>query len=179
MVDSVKPPIISAPSLLSAKRRRREAVATGIMWTVYSFLWTPLLTLMAWWAGSDLAYEAIVKTGGIPALLVELKWFALWAFLIFVSVTTWSYSNRVRFRGKESRQYAPAMSDAQMMRRFGVTRMQLDTARGQKIVSIDFDDDGVIQSLRPGSGYSGTTREMPAIMTGTGSWNRSDLVEPE
>lgn len=179
MVDSVKPPIISAPSLLSAKRRRREALATGLMWTVYSFLWTPLLTLMAWWAGSDLAYEAIVKTGGIPALLVELKWFALWALLIFVSVTSWSFSNRRRFRGKESRQYSPAMSDAQMMRRFNVTHRQLRTARGQQIVSINFDDAGVIQSLRGGPGCSVTTQEMPATMTGTGSWNRSDLVEPE
>ena len=38
---------INVPELLSRRRRLSDAFVTGLMWLVYTYLWAPLVSLIA------------------------------------------------------------------------------------------------------------------------------------
>ena len=38
---------INVPEMLSPRRRLSDAFVTGLMWLVYSYLWAPLISLVA------------------------------------------------------------------------------------------------------------------------------------
>ncbi|MCJ7557173.1 MAG: poly-beta-1,6-N-acetyl-D-glucosamine biosynthesis protein PgaD [Gammaproteobacteria bacterium] len=151
MVDSYQPPIISAPHLLSRRRQLRERVITALMWTLYAYLWTPLLSLLAWWTGLDIAYETMVENGGWEGLLGVARWYGISIGLIFVTIAVWSYSNRRRFRNKEKRQFIQPVSDQDLMLRFSVGSAQLELMRGAGIMVIDLDEGGNIVTVNAAS----------------------------
>ena len=39
---------IDVPELLTSRRRVADTLATGLMWILYSYLWAPLISLLAW-----------------------------------------------------------------------------------------------------------------------------------
>jgi biofilm PGA synthesis protein PgaD len=162
MVDSSLPPIIDAPHLLSKQRRRREAIFTGIMWTAYAYLWTPLLSLLAWWTGLDIAYEAMVEQGGWQGLLSVMRWYLIGITLIFVVVATWSASNRRRFRNQERRQFTPPVSDHELMLKFAVGSAQLDGMRQWSVMTVDLDQSGNILDVNASSGKEAKKSEKSA-----------------
>jgi len=151
MVDSYQPPIISAPHLLSGRRQLRERAITALMWTLYAYLWTPLLSLLAWWTGLDIAYETMVENGGWEGLLGVARWYGISIGLIFVTIAVWSYSNRRRFRNKEKRQFIPPVSDQALMLRFSVGSAQLEVMREAGIIVIDLDEGGNILAVTAAS----------------------------
>ena len=167
MVDSFQPPIISAPHLLSKGRQVRERAVTALMWTLYAYLWTPLLSLLAWWTGLDIAYETMVESGGWEGLLSVARWYGISIGLIFVTIAAWSSSNRRRFRNKEKRQFIPPVSDQDLMLRFSVNSAQLEVMRGAGIMTIDLDEGGNILAVTASSMPRVTTTETsaPALET--------------
>ena len=49
---------INAPELLSRRRRMGDAFITGLMWIIYSYLWAPLVSLIAWLLGFEFAMKS-------------------------------------------------------------------------------------------------------------------------
>lgn len=162
MVDSYQPPIINAPHLLSRRRQLRERAITGLMWTLYAYLWTPLLSLMAWWTGLDIAYETMVENGGWEGLLSVARWYGIAIALIFVIIAVWSYSNRRRFRNNEKRRFIPPVSDQDLMLHFAVAPEQLEVMREGGIMAIDLDEGGNILAVNASSMPRAKTTETSA-----------------
>ena len=171
MVNSSQPPIIDVPHLLSRSRRRKEAAFTALMWSLYAYLWTPLISLLAWWAGLDIAYESMIEDGGFQGLLVVLRWYIVSITLIFIIIAAWSSSNRRRFRNNERRHSIPPVSDQELMFDFGVASGQLEMMRSSSVMSINLDETGNINLITAASTSVAKKTEMPQSLPGTGSAN--------
>lgn len=171
MVQSSTPPIIDVPHLLSQSRRRNEAAFTAIMWSLYAYLWTPLISLLAWWAGLDIAYASMIEDGGLQGLLFVLRWYIVSITLIFIIIAAWSSNNRRRFRNKERRSFVPPVSDQELMFHFGVESGQLEMMRTASVMSINLDETGNISSISAASTSEARKTEKLQSAQETGSAN--------
>jgi biofilm PGA synthesis protein PgaD len=133
---------IQAPELLTARERARDTVVTAAMWGLYLYLWVPLISLFAWVLGFELAYDIMMRAGGARDLGAILVVYAVIIGVIFIVVTAWSLTNRVRYRRQNRRQLGRSVSDAAIAGFFGVDPATLPTLRQARRVRLDFDSAG-------------------------------------
>ncbi len=140
---------IEAPELLSKRRRLTDALITGLMWALYSYLWAPLVSLVAWLLGAEFAYDVMVRAGGIHALK-DVMWFYLVMLLcIFVVVTAWSLVNRLRFAGKDRRKARRVVTSAELAAYYSLDTEQWANLREARVVRMSVDEAGVIENIVP------------------------------
>lgn len=135
---------IDAPELLTGSQRARDTLMTAAMWLVYLYLWVPLLSLVAWLLGLELAYDVMIRSGGARDLGSVLIVYLVIIVVIFCGVTTWSLTNRYRFGHLHRRKAQRQVSDAEMSQYFGVAAGMLDTLRSARRVRVDVDEQGGI-----------------------------------
>jgi len=138
---------INVPELLSRRRRLSDAFVTGLMWIVYTYLWAPLVSLVAWVLGFEFAYDVMIRSGGLQGLKNVLAWYGLMLACIIVVVTGWSLLNRLRFSGRERRKEATIIDDRALARTFGVDLSALQELRNGRIARLSIDADGRIQDI--------------------------------
>jgi biofilm PGA synthesis protein PgaD len=147
---------INAPELLSRRRRMGDAFITGLMWIIYSYLWAPLVSLIAWLLGFEFAYEVMVRAGGAQTLKSILLWYAAMVGAIVVVVTGWSFVNRLRFANRERRSAGEMVSDQELASTFGIEMDSLENLRESQVVQLSLDDMGNICAI---DGSPSTQRE--------------------
>lgn len=139
--------IIERPDLQSWPLVLGSRLITAAMWGLYVYLWLPLLTLVAWVLGLDIAYTQMVTLGGFQTAL------DLW--LLFTSVIVimggallgWARVNFYRFRGADRRQ-APALTDEiRMAIDFGLAPDQRSPLHYCRRARLDHDPDGSLRSV--------------------------------
>ena len=94
---------------------------TLAFWGFYFYLWAPLVTLLSWLIGGQLAWQQLYERQNQldPYVLVALPLMLLCASVLLIG---WAEYNRVRFQGRENRR-APALVErsevaaASLMRR--------------------------------------------------------------
>lgn len=138
---------IDAPHLLSQRRRLGDTIATGLMWILYSYLWLPLVSLLAWLLGFEFAYDVMVRAGGVDALKAVLWWYGIVLASIFVAVAVWSVVNRRRFANHDRRQNGQRVSDIEMTEYFALQHEELQTMRSARVISLSFDATGSIEQV--------------------------------
>ena len=138
---------IDAPHLLSERRRFGDAIATGLMWILYSYLWAPLISLVAWLLGFEFAYDVMVRAGGVEALKDALWWYGIVLASIFVVVAVWSAINRRRFAERNRRQSGQYVSDIEISEYFALQQGALQKIRSSRIMSLSFDAEGCIEQV--------------------------------
>lgn len=138
---------INAPELLSRRRRMGDAFVTGLMWIIYSYLWAPLVSLIAWLLGFEFAYDVMVRAGGAQALKSILVWYAATLVGIIVVVTGWSLVNRLRFSDRDRRHAGEVVCDAELASRFGIEIESLQDLRESDVVRLSLDDEGNIRAI--------------------------------
>ena len=138
---------INVPELLSRRRRLSDAFVTGLMWVVYTYLWAPLVSLIAWLLGFEFAYDVMIRSGGIHGLMRVLFWYGLMLGCIIIVVTGWSLLNRLRFSGRERREGAATVDDHELAGTFGVELSALRELRNARVSSLSLDADGNIQRI--------------------------------
>jgi len=138
---------IHAPQLLSHRRRFGDAIVTGLMWILYSYLWAPLISLLAWLLGFEFAYDVMVRAGGVEALKEVLWWYGIVLASIFVAVAVWSAINRRRFADHDRRQSGQDVSDTELSEYFALQHEELQTMRSARIMSLSFDASGNIEQV--------------------------------
>ena len=139
---SATTPHIDSPELLRPWQKARDTFMTALMWGVYAYLWAPFVSLLAWLAGAEAAYEVMVRSGGASDLIELGGWYAFIVAVILGVVTAWSYFNRARFRGRERRGSVRRPIDAEVAEYFGVTPAELERLRRERIVTIGIDPAG-------------------------------------
>jgi biofilm PGA synthesis protein PgaD len=141
---------INVPELLSPRRRLSDAFVTGLMWLVYSYLWAPLISLVAWILGFEFAYDVMIRSGGIQGLKNVLSWYGLMLCCIIIVVTCWSLVNRLRYSGRERRKAAAIVDDHALAETFGVELSELRKLRHAQVACLSLDVDGGIQQIQSG-----------------------------
>lgn len=135
-------PHIDSPELLTRLERVRDTFATALMWAIYVYLWLPLVSLVAWLAGFELAYDVMVREGGAGALGGILVGYGIVFVTIALVVTGWSFWNRMRFGKRQRRGFIAATPDAEIAHWFGVDLETLARFRTLETLTVDVDTDG-------------------------------------
>ena len=143
---------IDAPQLVSHRRRITDAVATAVMWVLYSYLWAPFISLVAWLLGFEFAYDVMVRSGGAKGLMSILTWYGLVLVCIIIVVTAWSAVNRYRFAEHDRRQAGATTTDDEIVEFFGLDPADLPRIRDSRVARVCIDAAGNVEhviSLEP------------------------------
>ena len=138
---------INHPELMTWRQRYGGAFATGVMWAIYTYLWAPLLSLIAWLLGFEFAYGVMIRSGGLEALKNVLWWYGLMVAGIIIVVTGWSLINRLRFAKKERRHSAKIVGDREIAEFFQLRASELEALRSGRVISLSHDESGNVDSI--------------------------------
>jgi biofilm PGA synthesis protein PgaD len=138
---------IDAPYMLSRRRRLGDAVVTGLMWILYSYLWAPLISLIAWLLGFEFAYDVMVRAGGIHTLKEVLWWYGIVVACIFLVVAAWSITNRRRFGGHDRRQSGTLVSDDELKEFFELDDETLRRMQSARNIGVLLSEDGRVEQV--------------------------------
>jgi biofilm PGA synthesis protein PgaD len=116
------------------------------MWLVYSYLWAPLISLVAWLLGFEFAYDVMVRAGGFETLKEVIWFYLIVVAIIFVVVAGWSTINRRRFARHDRRQTIDSVPDTEIAAYFGIRGEQLTLLRESRISQIGVNEEGQIVS---------------------------------
>ena len=118
-----------------------------MMWILYSYLWAPFISLVAWLLGIEFAYDVMVRAGGANGLLKILMYYGIVLTCIVVIVTSWSWINRYRFSGHDRRQSGPDTTDHQIAEYFDLDAEGLQKIRGSLIAKVTVSSSGGIEHI--------------------------------
>jgi len=138
---------VNVPHLLSRRHRLTDAMATGLMWAFYSYLWAPFVSLVAWLLGFEFAYAVMVRAGGIYVLKEVMYWYGLMVICIIIVVTAWSLMNRFRFLNRDRRQAGNTVTDAEIAEKFALDAKQMDQMRTARVMRLSHDEAGNIDRV--------------------------------
>jgi biofilm PGA synthesis protein PgaD len=142
--------LIDSPQLLSRRRRIIDRLITGFMWIVYSYLWVPLISLVAWLLGFEFAYDVMIRAGGYETFIEVLWFYSAVVAAIFVVIAGWSLLNRYRFANRDRRHAIEPVSNAEIAAYFDIREKQLTVLRQSRISHVSVNHDGQIVSIDAG-----------------------------
>lgn len=163
---------IHAPELLTPPQRARDTLLTGVMWAFYLYLWVPLISLLAWLLGFELAYDVMIRSGGARDNASLLFGYAKVVGVICCAVTAWSIFNRLRFHGVTRRKFSQRVDDKAILNHFNFTLDELREFRAEKVVSVETDENGRVKSF-PLTAIPTAVRYQPL---GLGQYVRSEMI---
>lgn len=138
---------VNVPHLLSRRHRVGDAMATGLMWALYSYLWAPFVSLVAWLLGFEFAYAVMVRAGGIHVLKEVMYWYGLMIFCIMIIVTAWSLVNRYRFKNRDRRQAGKTVTNTEIAEKFALDPKQLNQLKTARAIRLSHDEAGNIDRV--------------------------------
>jgi biofilm PGA synthesis protein PgaD len=138
---------VNEPHLLSRRHRVGDAMATGLMWALYSYLWAPFISLVAWLLGFEFAYDVMVRAGGIHVLKEVLYFYGLMIFCIIIIVIAWSLMNRYRFANRNRRQAGTTVTDTEIAEKFALDPKQLNQLKTARAIRLSHDEAGNIDRV--------------------------------
>jgi len=109
-----QPIIIDRPEALNPFRRGTEWSITTIGWIIWFFLCRPLILVFLWFIGMEIFYEHMIHLGGLQGLKEIWGIYLFVILIIFLVVRGWNVYNYFKFRKKDRRQQAPAVTAAEM-----------------------------------------------------------------
>lgn len=141
--------IIDRPELQAPVGRTVSRLLTLLAWTIYLYLWLPLITLAAWWVAVRIG---IREVGALPApYFVDAE--TLWllgklALLAVVLLIGWAEYNRVRFQGRERRGALRQVSLDESAQALGSTPEIAAAVRRARRATVVLDDNAAVVDLR-------------------------------
>jgi biofilm PGA synthesis protein PgaD len=138
---------VNVPHLTTRRHRVGDAMATGLMWALYTYLWAPFISLVAWLLGFEFAYAVMVRAGGIHALKDVMNWYGLMVFCIIIVITGWSQVNRYRFANRGRRQAGATVTDTEIAEKFALDPEQLNQLKTARAIRLSHDEAGNIDRV--------------------------------
>lgn len=134
------PPIIDHMPARGPRRRFAAGTLTALAWTLYAWLWLPLITAVAWFAGLRTLYVRLyLNDNEIDAfLLLSLPITALVCAAMLIG---WAEYNRARFSGVERRTRRPEIDEEQIRVALGASAALAAKLRDGRVVQLALDDD--------------------------------------
>ncbi len=101
--------IIETSARLPWPRRLALGAVTGLLWALWLYLWSPLLTLLVWGGtvllGWSIARPRLMEGSLVPGLLRLV----LAALILGVGLLAWAFAEYLRFRNVERRRWTSAV----------------------------------------------------------------------
>jgi len=144
------PPIIDHMPARGPRRRFASGALTAAAWTVYAWLWVPLITAVAWFVGVRTAYLRLyMYENEIDAfLLLSLPVIALVCGILLIG---WAEYNRVRFANADRRKRRVKTDHEQVRIGLGASAALAARLRDGRIVRLALDDDARPVAVTSGS----------------------------
>ena len=139
---------IDASHLVTDRRRISDTLMTAIMWVIYSYLWAPFVSLLAWLLGIEFAYDVMVRAGGAKGLVDVLNFYGIVLACIILVVTAWSAVNRHRFAGRDRRQSIVDVPDEQIAEHYSLSPEVFDKIRNTRVSQVSISPNAVIEQVR-------------------------------
>ncbi|PBJ83245.1 poly-beta-1,6-N-acetyl-D-glucosamine biosynthesis protein PgaD [Lysobacteraceae bacterium NML93-0399] len=146
----MKPPIIDHTPTRAPGKRLAGGALTAAAWSIYAWLWVPLITAVAWFVGVRTVYLRLYLYDNEidPFLLAALPLIALICGVLLIG---WAEYNRARFANADRRRRREQVGDDQVRIALGATPALASKLRDGRIVQVALDDDA-----RPVAATSGS-----------------------
>lgn len=132
--------IIERPDLQTLWQKYSYGFFTALAWTIWLYLWLPLVSLIAWFFGVQVFYEHMILLGGYRGFLQLLTLYSTAVLCIAVVLIVWALSNQFRFRGKERREPIPPATKEETARFFKISVDAVARAQEANRMVIAFDE---------------------------------------
>ncbi len=132
--------IIDQPSLQTLWQKYSYGFLTLVAWSLWLYLWLPLINLIAWLLGFKVFYQHMIVLGGYAGFLQLLGVYFVIILLIGMTLLSWALYNQIRFRGKDRRGAVPPARNEDVARFFGVSEEELQAAQKTRRLVISFDE---------------------------------------
>lgn len=144
------PPIIDHTPNRGPGKRFASGALTAAAWTLYAWLWVPLITAFAWYIGARTAYMRLYLNQNEvePFLLLSFPLIALGCAVLLIG---WAEYNRVRFAKTDRRQRRENIIDDDVRLALGAAPELAAKLREGRIVRVAVDDDARPVSVNLGS----------------------------
>ncbi len=133
--------IIDQPSLQTLWQKYSYGIFTLLAWSLWLYLWLPLINLIAWLLGFKVFYQHMIVLGGYVGFLQLLGIYFVIILLIGTTLLSWALYNQIRFRGKDRREAVPPATNEDVARFFGVNEEDLQSAQKTRRLVISFDEE--------------------------------------
>ncbi len=134
--------IIEIPNMQSIRRKYSYATLTFVFWTIYIYLWLPLLSLLAWGMGFKFFYEHMITLGGYVGLMHSAAVYTFVIFIISSIFILWAQINLYRFEGIDRRSTINPILVKDQADYYSLTEQQAHNWQEAKNLVIHHNDDG-------------------------------------
>ncbi len=131
-----------AHPIIVFSRRVLELTITVIMWGLWVYLVTPLVSLLLWLIGIYLFADRMIMLGGYQAFLEQLVNYSAVVFVMWLGLTLWVFWNMHRYGRKERRVELPShVSDAAMAASMKLSTQAIMDIHASRHVVLHFGSD--------------------------------------
>jgi biofilm PGA synthesis protein PgaD len=117
--------IIDKPQWQTARQRAVFGFVTVLFWAIWLYLWLPVLAVIGWLLGIDIAYREMVMKHGYVELVDDLGLYTFIVCCLGGSLLIWAYYNFFRFRGVERRKERTPVTFEQISRHYQIAPDEL------------------------------------------------------
>lgn len=129
---------------------RRKAAGYGLMalgWTLWMWLFMPLLTLIFWWFEVTVFYTQVVEQTQPLTSISVLK--LMVCIGIFISILfVWASYNWVRFHGEDRRKAPNSVTADDLAQSFQLQSADIVKLRQAKNITLHYSDEGQLQDYQ-------------------------------
>lgn len=140
----LKSPLIERSDLQSPQQRVLYGALTLAFWTLWLYLWLPVLALLAWALGVQQAYKYMVVLDGYQQLFHLLGIYSLIILLLGGGLVLWASYSIFRFRGVERRSAHREITTSALALHFGQLPERVAYWQGLKQIYVTHDQAGRI-----------------------------------
>ncbi|MGB7304031.1 MAG: poly-beta-1,6-N-acetyl-D-glucosamine biosynthesis protein PgaD [Burkholderiaceae bacterium] len=149
--QSRRPLIIRRSDLQSPTQRWVLRSTTAVFWMIWTLLWLPLITTLAWIFGGIRAEYYVIRPLEIGVLGEQLLFYGGVIFVLVGSLYLWAAYNLRRFRGLDRRRGRAAVTIEQVAQVHGVPPQRLAKWQQARVLFVSHDDEGRILKVNVGA----------------------------
>ncbi|MCU0974045.1 MAG: poly-beta-1,6-N-acetyl-D-glucosamine biosynthesis protein PgaD [Burkholderiales bacterium] len=141
--------VIDRPELMSPVQRLTGMVLTSVAWSVWGYMWAPILALLGWALGIRLFYRNMVVEGGFDSLMQLAPLYVLVSASASATLIVFASWQWIRFARRDRRVGpVPSLSRAEAAAAAGISVEELARWQGAQCLSIRHRADGGIAGGR-------------------------------
>lgn len=134
--------IIESPHLQTPGQRIVFGALTLTFWAVWTYLWLPLVSFVAWLFGIHTVHYQMFVLHGYSALADLLLLYALIVAVLGGSLVVWGLINVIRFQNVERRTHAGDVTNDMLADRYAVDSSHLAAWQQSPRLTMHHDDRG-------------------------------------
>ena len=139
--------VIDRPDLQTWQQRSLYGLITLLLWVLWVYLWTPLLSLLAWVLGIRIFVVEMLLPANMT-YVQELFLYGQVVLLMVVVMLAWSRYNIWRFRDNERRTHQPSLTPEDEAAYYGVDPALIHQLRKANSAIVHYDEHDRLIAVR-------------------------------